>query len=99
LFSSHGRGGSTSVRYNDSTMKSQVAFLLSAASIALAFPTQQIILPGGRLQTPEEAEIESKLLPLSWPGIDLNLDEHRLVQLEGAESPVWMTELEKVRAQ
>jgi hypothetical protein len=78
-------------------MKSRVALLLSAASIALAVPTQQIILPGGRLEVPDEAE--SKLLPLSWPGIDLDLDERRLIQLEGAESPVWMTELEKVRLQ
>jgi leucyl aminopeptidase len=32
----------------------------------------------------------------SYPGFDLDLNALRLVQMEG-ESPVWMTELEKVK--
>lgn len=36
------------------------------------------------------------VLPTEYPGFDLDLNAPRLVQLEGQEEPVVMTELEKV---
>ncbi|KAI0723391.1 peptidase [Earliella scabrosa] len=38
------------------------------------------------------------VLPTEYPGFDLDLNEPRLVQLEGHEEPVMMTELEKIQA-
>ncbi|KAI0721876.1 peptidase [Cerioporus squamosus] len=38
------------------------------------------------------------VLPAEYPGFDLDLDAPRLVQLEGQEEPVVMTELEKIQA-
>ncbi|TFK93861.1 peptidase [Polyporus arcularius HHB13444] len=38
------------------------------------------------------------VLPTEYPGFDLKLDAPRLVQLEGQEEPVVMTELEKIQA-
>jgi hypothetical protein len=75
-------------------MKTQIALLLAVVKTVLSLPAQQVISNGGGLQMPEE--FEGKLLPTAWPGIDLDLNERRLVQFEGAESPVWMTELDKV---
>ncbi|PVG04195.1 Zn-dependent exopeptidase [Serendipita vermifera] len=37
-------------------------------------------------------------LPLSWPGIDLDLGERRLVQMQDSQDPIWITELEKIYA-
>lgn len=66
---------------------------LSLASLALAIPFYSSENPNGDSQvqlgkfTPEDYA--------NYPGFDLNLNELRLVQLEGRE-PVWMTEYEKV---
>ncbi|TBU32124.1 peptidase [Dichomitus squalens] len=38
------------------------------------------------------------VLPTSYPGFDLDLNAPRLVQLEGQEEPITMTELEKIQA-
>jgi len=75
-------------------MKTQFTLLLAVVKTVLSLPAQQVLLDGNDVQIPDR--LEGKLLPLSWPGIDLDLDERRLVQLEGAESPIWMTELDKV---
>lgn len=66
---------------------------LSLASLALAIPFYSPENPngGGQVQL-------GKLAPedyANYPGYDLDLNELRLVQLEGGE-PVWMTEYEKV---
>ena len=67
---------------------------LSLACLALAVPFYSSENPSGGSQvqldkfTPEDYA--------NHPGYDLNLNELRLVQLEGRE-PVWMTEYEKVR--
>lgn len=66
---------------------------LSLASLALAVPFYSFENSNGGSQiqlgefTPEDFA--------NYPGYDLNLNELRLVQLEGRE-PVWMTEYEKV---
>jgi hypothetical protein len=75
-------------------MKTQISLLLAVVKTVLSLPAQQVLFNGNSLQLPEE--FEGKLLPMSWPGIDLDLNERRFVQFEGAESPVWMTELDKV---
>lgn len=77
-------------------MKTQISLLLAVVKTVLSLPAQQVLSNGNSLQLPEE--FEGKLLPMSWPGIDLDLNERRLVQIEGAESPVWMTELDKIVA-
>lgn len=78
-------------------MKAKFALLLSAVSAALAIPAQQMVLPANGLRQALAEAAESKLsLPMEWPGIDLDLNELRLIQLEDAIDPVWMTELEKV---
>ena len=79
-------------------MKAQVAFLLTALHLSYAVPTGQTILsPVHDSITRGRLVFEDKLasLPRSWPGIDLDLNQRRLVQFEDSE-PVWITELEKV---
>ena len=65
---------------------------LSLASLALAIP----------FYYPESAsdgsQVQLQFSPedfANYPGFDLDLNELRLVQLEGRD-PVWMTEYEKV---
>jgi leucyl aminopeptidase len=65
---------------------------LSLASLALAIPFYypQSASDGNQVQlqlSPEDFA--------DYPGFDLDLNELRLVQLEGRD-PVWMTEYEKV---
>lgn len=68
---------------------------LSLVGLALAIPFYSSENPNGGSQVqlsdfaPEDFA--------NYPGYDLNLNELRLVQLEGGE-PVWMTEYEKVCA-
>lgn len=58
-----------------------------------------MVLPANGLRQALAEAAESKLsLPMEWPGIDLDLNELRLIQLEDATDPVWMTELEKIVA-
>ncbi|KAI0751349.1 peptidase [Daedaleopsis nitida] len=45
-----------------------------------------------------EQSVLGDVVPTEYPGFDLDLYEPRLVQLEGHESPVMMTELEKIQA-
>ena len=63
--------------------------LLALVSAAVATP---LSLYDNGLQSPL-----GDLLPTSYPGFDLDLSEPRLIQLEGHDEPVTMTELEKVR--
>ena len=65
-----------------STMKS---FLILISLVSLVSTTPLVYNEQFPLGTQQE----------SYPGFDLDLNAVRLVQMEG-ESPVWMTELEKV---
>ena len=66
---------------------------LSLACLALAVPFYSSENPSGGSQVQlGELTLEDYV---NYPGYDLNLNELRLVQLEGRE-PVWMTEYEKV---
>lgn len=67
-----------------STMRVFAASLIAAAATAYAAPQQ----------LPFEFDITG--LPQSHPGIDLDLNERRLVQFGDDTEPVWVTELEKV---
>lgn len=75
-------------------MKSYAGLLIAAAAGVLALPAQEVLsgVPVGNALE----RLESKLLPASWPGIDLDLNERRLVLLENSQEPIWMTEFEKV---
>jgi hypothetical protein len=75
-------------------MKSHAGLIIAAAAGVLGLPAQQV-LTGAPVAYNLEW-LENKDLPVSWPGIDLDLNERRLVQLENTQEPVWMTELEKV---
>ena len=66
--------------------------LLAFASVAIAIPRP---FPSFHDDSAQELMM-GEILPSSWPGFDLNLNEPRLVQLEGQGEPVIMTELEKV---
>jgi hypothetical protein len=70
------------------TAMKSFAVLLAFACAAIA-PLPSV---GETAQVPLEAELMT-----SYPGFDLDLGAQRLVQIEG-QSPVWMTELEKVRS-
>lgn len=61
-----------------------LVYLATATPLSLLYGSEQV--PLGSL----EEHVTS------YPGFDLDLDDRRLVQMEGQE-PVWMTELEKVR--
>ena len=67
-------------------MKSFVV-LLSFASLALSLPllSDNVQHPLGQVQHTTAS------------GLDLDLSERRLIQVEG-QSPIWVTELEKVSA-
>jgi leucyl aminopeptidase len=67
-------------------MKSVYA-VLSFVCVALAIP---FFSTGDNVQVPVVLEEHT-----NFPGFDLDLNELRLVQLEG-QDPVWMTELDKV---
>lgn len=71
-------------------MKSVLAGL-SFVCVALAIP---FFSTGDNVQLP--LSMESLDEYASYPGFDLDLNQLRLVQLEG-QDPVWMTELQKVR--
>ena len=75
-------------------MKTEISLLLALVKTVLSLPAQQVLHNENSVQLP--VELGGKLLPSTWPGFDLDLNARRLVQMEGAESPVWMTELEKV---
>jgi bacterial leucyl aminopeptidase len=66
-------------------MKSALA-LLSLVTLALAGPV---------LQFEGDADQQFLGLPTTYPGYDLDLNEQRLVELEG-QPPKWVSELEKV---
>lgn len=63
------------------------AVLLSLLTLAIASPLGQF---------GQEQEQFAMELPTHYPGYSLDLDAMRLVELEG-QSPVWLSELEKVR--
>ena len=65
---------------------------LSLACLALAIPFYSSESPNGQVQLQFSVEDYA-----NYPGYDLDLNDLRLVQLEGRD-PVWMTEYEKVRA-
>lgn len=67
-------------------MKS-ICALLSLVSLAISSPV---------LQFSGDSEQQVLGYPTEYPGFDLDLNELRLVELEG-QAPVWMSELEKVR--
>lgn len=82
-------------------MKTQISLLLAVVKTVLSLPAQQFLLNGNAVQMPEglvDKMMPMEELPMEWPGIDLNLNERRLILLEGSDEPVWMTELEKVVA-
>ena len=64
--------------------------LLALVSAAVATPAHSIY--DGNAQE----LMMGDALPTSYPGFDLDLNAPRLVQLEGQEEPITMTELEKV---
>ena len=66
--------------------------LLAFASVASAIPTSLPFFHDDNAQELMMGDVPST----SWPGFDLDLNEPRLVQLEGQGEPVIMTELEKV---
>ncbi|KAH6915257.1 peptidase [Coprinopsis sp. MPI-PUGE-AT-0042] len=67
-------------------MKSALA-LLSLVTLALAGPV---------LQFEGDADQQFLGLPTTYPGYSLDLNEQRLVELEG-QSPKWVSELEKIQ--
>lgn len=77
-------------------MKSHAGLIIAAAAGVLGLPAQQVLT--GAPVADNWEWLENKDLPVSWPGIDLDLNERRLVQLENSQEPIWMTELEKVRS-
>lgn len=70
--------------------------LLALVSAAVATP---LSLYDNGFQTPmiDTGDLLLTELPTEYPGFDLDLNEIRLVQLEGLDEPVEMTELQKVR--
>jgi leucyl aminopeptidase len=70
---------------------------LSLASLALAIPFYSLESPSGDSQVQLQLNQFTVEDYTNYPGYDLDLNELRLVQLEGLD-PVWMTEYEKVRA-
>lgn len=74
-----------------SVMMKRVFAGLSLACLALAIPFYSSESPNGQVQLQFSVEDYA-----NYPGYDLDLNDLRLVQLEGRE-PVWMTEYEKVR--
>ncbi|KAM5535635.1 hypothetical protein V8D89_010622 [Ganoderma adspersum] len=69
-------------------------FLALLALVSAAVATPALSLYDNSAQEP----LLSDVLPTSYPGFDLDLDAQRLVQLEGQDEPIVMTELEKIRA-
>ena len=69
--------------------------LLAFASVAIAIPRP---FPSFHDDSAQELMMgdNGDVLPTSWPGFDINMNEPRLVQLGGQGEPVMMTELEKV---
>ncbi|KAI0637799.1 peptidase [Trametes polyzona] len=67
-----------------------LASLLALVSAAVATPLS--------LYDNAQAPLGSDLWPTSYPGFDLDLTAPRLVQLDGQDEPVVMTELQKIEA-
>ena len=67
-------------------------FLPLLALVSATVATPALSLYDNSAQEPLLGDV----LPTSYPGFDLDLDAQRLVQLEGQEEPIVMTELEKV---
>ncbi len=67
-------------------------FLALLALVSAAVATPALSLYDSGAQEPLLGDV----LPTSYPGFDLDLSAKRLVQLEGQEEPLVMTELEKV---
>ena len=67
-------------------------FLALLALVSAAVATPALSLHDNNAQ----AALLGDVFPTSYPGFDLDLDAKRLVQLEGQEEPIVMTELEKV---
>ena len=63
----------------------------------LALVYAAVASPALSLYDNNAQELMGDVLPTSYPGFDLDLNAPRLVQLEGEEEPVRMTELEKAR--
>ncbi|KAI0663041.1 peptidase [Cubamyces menziesii] len=66
------------------------AALLALVSAAIATPLS--------LYDNTQSPLGDLQLPTSYPGFDLDLSAPRLVQLDGQDEPVVMTELEKIQA-
>ncbi|KAG8783405.1 hypothetical protein FRC15_005233, partial [Serendipita sp. 397] len=75
-------------------MKARFALLLATLQLVCAIPAQKILFQN-QDNNPSEVVFGDNLIPTSWPGFDLNLNDRRLVLLEDASEPVWVTELEK----
>ena len=73
-------------------MKFLALFALASVAIATPWPPPSFHDNAQELMMGDNGDV----LPTSWPGFDLNMNEPRLVQLEGQGEPVMMTELEKV---
>ncbi|KAH9948861.1 peptidase [Amylocystis lapponica] len=67
-------------------MFKSLALLLALVSVAVSTP----------FLADDNAQVAFESLPQSYPGFDLDLNEVRLVQLEG-QPPVQMTELDKIK--
>ncbi|KAG8797696.1 Leucine aminopeptidase 1 [Serendipita sp. 398] len=76
-------------------MKARFALLLATLQLVCAIPAQKILFQN-QDNNPSEVVFGDNLIPTSWPGFDLNLNDRRLVLLEDASEPVWVTELEKI---
>ncbi len=69
------------------------ASLLALASLAASTPLS--FYENNQLPIGGSQQIEAEELLSSYPGVSLDLDERRLVQLEG-QAPAWVSELDKV---
>ncbi|KAI0356646.1 peptidase [Trametes cingulata] len=69
---------------------------MKAAALLLALVSAVVATPLS-LYDNEQSPL-GEFLPTSYPGFDLDLTAPRLVQLDGQDEPVVMTELEKIQA-
>ncbi|KAH9853778.1 peptidase [Lenzites betulinus] len=71
---------------------------MKASALLLALVSAAVATPLSLYDNAQSPLGDVNLLPTSYPGFDLDLSAPRLVQLDGQDEPVMMTELEKIQA-